>query len=315
VKRLLALTAALATAAVGLSACDGSPPAVTVNGRVITVSALNSQLALWTSDKALVASIDQSAQQNSSQGSQPQTVEGAGGKGTYSASFVNQVLGFNIESIALQQYLSRRGEVATPVEVETARAYEETNPNRTPYWDTLATPLQNLFVDFLADEGAATAAPTDLSQVQQQYSSLQSAIFSSVCVLETSTPDLDGAKAVAGSGTVTGAQVCYDQQHLEAQPANVRAAVLGLAKVGQISQPVKTPFGYEVVELKSRNSPPLDAGVAQVLTAASSPPNQVLGTILSSAKVTVNADYGTWASCGLVQPGEDPQQACSSSQQ
>lgn len=254
-KRLLALTAVAAAAALGLSACDASPPAVTINGQVITVAALTSQLAQWTGDKALVASFDQQAQQNATQGGQAQTVAGQGGPGTYSAAFVNQVLQLNIDVTALHQYVEHHG-LPSPVEVETARAYEESNPAQASFWDSLPGSLQALFVGFLADQAAITPAPTNLSQLQQQYASLKTAIFSSVCVLEASTRDLSSARAVTASGTVVGAQVCYDQQQLQAQPPGLRSAVLGLTRVGQISQPVRTAFGYEVVELKSRNSPP-----------------------------------------------------------
>ena len=317
-KRSLALASALGIAALGLSACDGSPPAVSVNGQVLTVAGFNSQLAQWTADKTFVASINTQSQQQAAQqgGGQAPTVAGQGldgVKSTISSTFVNQVLTFNIQSIALQQYVDKHGGPATAEEVETSRAINESS--RSAYWDTMPEALRDIFINFVANEGVLTAAPSAAAtaQLQQQYQSIQPAIFSSVCLIEGASPDLASAGAVVASGTVTGAQVCFDQQQFESQPQAFQAAVLGLTTVGQIAQPLKTSFGYQVLELNSRNSPPLDAGVAQVLTAASTSPQQ-LSTIFAAATVTVNAAYGTWMQSCLVPPGVSAQQACGQQQ-
>lgn len=310
--RVVALAGALGLAAAGMAACDGSPPAIDVGGRVLSVSAFNHQLTEWVADKPLVEQLNESAAgQAAEQGSQAQTVAGAGGSGTYSLSFVDQVLQFNIEVMAVQRYLSAKGKGPTADQLEAARAYEDVN--RPQYWDQLAAPLRQLFVDDLADLGALTAPPSSTSSLKSAYTQIEPWVFSSVCVIEADAPDLSTAQSVVSSGQVDGAQVCFDQQALEAQPAALQSAVVGLTKVGQVSKPVKTSFGYQVLQLASRTAPGLDAGVAQVLTAASTTP-PVLGTIIETTHISVNSLYGSWTQDCLVPPGSTVQEACGSDQ-
>ena len=318
-KRALALAGALAVAALGLSACDGSPPAVTVNGQVFTVSALNQQLAQLTGDKAFVSWFNQQAAANgSAAGGAGPTIGGSGGKDTYNQYFVHQILQLDIDALALQGYLKKHGMAPTQEQIQAARAAQETNSQETAYWQSLPKPISDLLVNFTADQGVLTPAPTDLTTLQQQYQALQPWLFSSVCVIEVSTTDVSSAYGIisageaAGAARISGANVCFAQTDLEAQPQAFQTAVLGLTKVGQIADPVKAAYGYEVLQLSSRTVPPLDAGIAQVLASAQGSPQ--LQSIISTLQVSVNANYGTWTQGCLVEPGYTVQEACGQQQ-
>lgn len=309
--RYLCLAGVVGAASLGLTACNGSPPAATVGGRVLSVSAFNHQLTQWTADADLVQELNQSAAQSAGQsGGQAQTVVGQG-SGTYSTSFVDGVLERNIEVMALEEYLAGRGITPSADQTVAARAYFEADGG--PAWFDLAEPVRQLFLDQLLTEAELTPAPSDPSSLASDYSQIQPWAFSSVCVIEADAPDLPAAEGVVSSGQVNGTRVCYDQQQLEAEPAGVQDAIVGLSAPGQISKPVRTSFGYAVFELSSRSSPGLDAGVAQVLTAAQNPPSS-LGGIIDGTRIVVNPMYGTWQQGCLVPPGQSAQQACGSQQ-
>ena len=297
--RILSLIGALGAGSLTLTACDVSPYAAVVNGHEISVNSLTSQLAAFSSNKAFVQEFDQSAAAQAQQsGAQPVTVAGSGGTGTYSSAFVARVLGLFVETTAVHQYLQAHGKHATPNQIVAARAVQEISYG--PIWNQFPSSIQNVFVEQLADLGALTPAPADLTQLQSDYSQLEPYLFSSICVDRASAFSLNQAKAIAFTGAVNGGEVCYSQTDVERQSATLQSALRGLGQVGQISDPVRTSYGYEVLKLTSRDTPGLNPEVASVITADTNPP-QDTQSILTGAHVKINPRYGSWAN-GQVNP-------------
>jgi hypothetical protein len=300
--RLVSVIGALGAGSLTLTACDASPYAARVGGQVVSVNALNHELAQFSADQAFVRDFDanQAAQAQQS-GAGPVTIVGAGGPGTYSSQFVSQVLGVNIEIDAVHQDLAATGQPATPDEAIAARAAQEATGSA--FWDQFPLAIRNLLVEQLADEGALTPVPADPTSLQGAYSQIQPYLFSSLCMEEASAFSSAAAQSIVASGNVTGTKVCLSQTDMEQEPAAFQAAARGLT-VGQVSQPIPTSYGFQVLQLVSRSSPGLDPGVERVLAADSGSGPSLQG-ILTKAHVKVNPRYGTWSG-GQVTPPQAP---------
>ena len=290
--RIACVAAALAAGSLGLTACDASPYAAKVNGHVITVNSFNHILAQWSSNPAVAQSFQSGGV----------SVVGTGGRGTYSANFASQVLSSILNADIIHFHLAAIGRPATSEEEITARAVAEIQDAQ--IWGQLSPALRDFLVQELADEGALAQAPTDPSTVQSDYSIIEPNLFSSVCVIEASAFNLAEAQSISSSGPVNGADVCYDQIQLDAAPSALQTAIRGLVAPGDVSQPVKTSYGYVVAKLVNRATLSLDSQVEQVLVARQAAPAEV-GTILEAAHVHVNPAYGTWSN-GQVNPPTSP---------
>lgn len=297
--RLISIAGALCAASLGLSACDASPYAATVDGHVITVNSLNHVLASWASNRAWVQGFD--AANSPSQGGNGTTVVGTGGNGTYNSKFVALILGTMVEVYAVRQHLAASGNLPSADEVVASRAVNEYL--RGQYWYQFPQQVRDFFVERLADWGALTTPPLVASSLQGPYNDIQPYLFSKVCVAEASAFSSAQAQAIIASKTVKGTQVCFDQKQLEAQPQAFQSAVRNLTTVGDISSAIKTSYGFQVLQLTRRDTPGFSAAVQRVILAAETPPSSLNG-ILGSAHVKVNPRYGTWAN-GQVAP---PQQ-------
>lgn len=290
--RIACVVAALAAGSLGLTACDASPYAAKVNGHVITVNSFNHTLAQWSSNPAVAQSFQSGGI----------SVVGTGGHGTYSTNFASQVLTTIVNADIIHFHLAATGQPATAEEQIAARAVAEVQDGQ--IWGQLSPALRDFLVQELADEGSLAQAPADPSAVQSDYQIIKPNLFSSVCVIQASAFSQAAAESISSSGQVNGADVCYDQISLDAKSPALQSAVRGLAAPGDVSQPIRTSYGYLVVKLASRATLSLDSQVEQVLVARQSAPGAV-GTILQAAHVHVNPAYGTWSN-GQVTPPVSP---------
>lgn len=294
--RFLSLVGALGAGSVVLGACDASPYAASVNGHVISVNSLNHELAAFSSNAQFVQGFN--ASNSSSQGGDGTTVAGTGGHGTYSSSFVAQVIGALISTDAVHQHLVAAGTLPTQDEMVASTAVNEYL--RSAYWQQFPEGVKHFFIETLADQAVLTPVPSDTSNLLTPYQDIQPFLFSKVCVSQASAFSSSQAQQIIASKTVTGAVVCYDQSQLEAQPPAFQSAVRNLVNVGDISSAIKTSYGYQVLQLTRRDTPGPSAGVQRVIVAAEQPPRAVNG-IVAKAHVKVNPQYGTW-SRGQVTP-------------
>lgn len=296
-RTILATGAALLGVALGASACDASPYAASVNGDTISQAYLNNQLKLWAANKTWVASFDSAnSQQNGGSGA---TVTGSGGKDTYSATFVSDILDTIIQVKILHQHLAGANQLPTQDELVASRAVNEYL--RSDYWDQFAPSLRNLLVEQLADQGALTPVPSNVAALQGAYLAIQPYLFYQICVKEASAFSSADVQKLATAGNFNGAQVCLSQTDFENQSPAFQSAVVNLTP-NSVSQPIQTSFGFEVVQVVSRSGPTLSIGVQHVLAAATaqSEPPQILD-LMNRAKVKLNPAYGTWAQ-GQVNP-------------
>lgn len=293
-----ALIGALAAGSMTLSACDASPYAASVNGVTVSQLSLNTQLKQWSSNQTWVTSFDSAnSQQNGGSGT---TVSGTGGSGTYSSTFVADILDNMIQVQIIHQHLAATGNLPGLDEVVASRAVNEFL--RSNYWDGFSPQLRSFLVDQLAEQAPLTPVSTNTATLRGAYGQIQPYLFSNLCVTTASAFDDAAAQKLASSPHLQGAQVCYDQSSLEDQPKAFQDAVAKLS-VGQTAAPVKTSYGYQVIRLDSRRSPGFSQGVQRVLsvaTASSAPP--AVTKLIDSAKVKVNPAYGTWTKGRITTP-------------
>lgn len=295
---LAALGALAVAASLALTGCDASPYAATVNGKVITRVALNTQLKQWAGNKTWVTQFDNANSQQS--GGSGTTVQGAGGPGTYSSAFVADILGNMVESTIIRQHLVTRRQLPTPDELTASRAINQYL--RADYWNQFPQSLRSSLVEQLADQAPLMPISSDTATLQSAYKQIQPNLFSTLCVTEAAFPTQSAAQTVATEGIVQGARLCFDQATMEDQSPAFRDAVLKL-QPGQVSQPIKTTFGYQVVQVQTKASPGFNDDVQRALSVAiaSSPP-QSITTLIQKASVKVNPAYGTWSNGQIKTP-------------
>ncbi len=295
--RAAVLASGALVAAVGLSACNGSPYAATVNGQVVSVAALNHQLAEWTSNAAYVSDVDNA--NSTAQGGSGVGVLGAGGPGTYSSAFVANILGYNVNFDILAQHLAATHQLPGQDILEAARAVNESQAS---YWSGFPASLRSFLVDDLAYEAALVPSSASTSALKSSYTKVEPYLFSQLCLRQATATTLSEAKSLASGGFV-GSVSCYDQAGVEAQSSAWQAAALKLAANGDVSAPVKTAYGYAVLERVSKTSPGRTPGVDRVLSLlnAQSEPSQ-LTAVANSAHVKVNPAYGSWSNGQITPP-------------
>lgn len=295
---LIAIAGAALGASLSLSACDASPYAATVNGHSISQVTLNHQLSEWSSNKAWVRSFD--SQNSSANGGSGVTVVGAGGSGTYSSAFAAEILANMVQSEIIAQRLHQTREEPTADEVTASRAVNEYL--RSAYWEQFSPSLRQFLVQQLADQAVLTPVSTDTATMQTAFNDIKPYLASQTCVREASAVTQSDAQQIVASGTVGGSEECFSQDHLESQSQTFQTAVEKL-NVGDIAQPIKTTYGYTVVQLASRQTPGETPGVKQVLSVVTARTEPVQITrVVNRARVKVNPTYGTWSKGTITPP-------------
>jgi hypothetical protein len=299
--RLAGLLCLLVAGSATLTACDTSPYAARVNGAVIRQTALNSQLAGWSSNKAWVSAFD--AQNSAANGGPGATVEGTGGPGTFSTTFSAGILDGMIVTTAIGQHLAATGNLPNADVQVAARGVRQAELG--PIWTGFPPSVRQYIVDELAFEGSLASAPARTSQIEQAYTQFKPYIFYELCLEQVTAFTKQQAEKISSTGNFTGAQVCYDQRSLEAQSPAFFTAVVGLA-IGHVTAPVPAKFGFQVAKLISKSSPPFNDSVAKVVAVAvdATVINKQAEAIVGSASVRVNPAYGTWASGSLTPPSQ-----------
>lgn len=293
--RIVAGTAALLTVTLSLTACDASPFAATVNGRVIKQSALDSELKAWASNPTYVKQFDGTGL----------SVAGDNAGATYSASWVTSILFGMIVGNAVHDHLAAGGNLPDPATLAAARAVSEIQTG----WNQFSPAFRQTLVQRLADQsalGSVNVAITTLQQVYQQY---QPFFFNQVCVLLSDAPTLADAETISATGGQNGASICFAPADLEPYPDAFRTAVMTTA-VGQTSQPIQTALGFQVIRVVSRAEQGFTTQVQLVLSTAidraQGTVNQDLAQLMAVARVKVNPAYGSWSSGQLSPPPQPP---------
>jgi len=334
--RARALTAVVvaATLAGALSSCSASPPAATVNGQVITQGQLDQWLEGWSSSPAYVQAFEAASAQESeeaaSQGQQEPafSVQGTGsGPGDFGLVWTTGRLSLLVSASALHQYLERRGEAPSALEVAAAWASEYAASPQV--WEQLPAALRSEVAEQDAEHALIEPKLSNKSEDETLYKEDSSLFWTQVCLrtVEVTVPgpgesvDMAASRKqadeIAGelSGTVppssgpavtSGALYCLTPEQLIDQATSFRDAV-GALKAGQ-AVALSESYGYQVVQVRSRASVPFnDQTAANIAVVASQSGGQapawpVVGEgtdtsfikLLKTVNVQVNPLYGSW---------------------
>ena len=296
IPRILVAAAALLAVASTVSACDVSPYAARVNSQVIKETALNAELRAWAGNRAYVSAFD------SANGSGGVTVVGDA-PGTYNNEWVSSILTGMVTGNVIQQRLRATGRHVSQSGLEAARAVSEISQIG---WTSFPPSFRDTLVNRLAEDALITPQLAQLSQtIGQVYQQYKPYFFSRVCVLQASAFSLGQASVLSAGGRISGQPVCYGQASLEDQGASLRQAIMGLA-VGEVSRPVRTPYGYLVLKVTSRDvialTPVLQRTISVAIVNAQGAPNDTVDALLSHASVKVNPAYGSWNRLQVVPP-------------
>jgi hypothetical protein len=317
-----------------LSSCSASPPAATVNGRVISQGQLDQYLEEWSSSPAYVqrfqAASEQESQEAAAQGQQEPafTVQGTGsGPDDYSLVWATGRLTLLVSAAAVHQYLERRREAPSPLEVAAAWASEDAA--NAQMWQQLPALLRAQVAEQDAEHALIEPKLSDLSGDRALYKADSFVFWTQVCLrtVDVSVPgpgggtdmaasykqaeevagELDGTlRAASGPPVTSGALYCLSPEQLLEQPPAFRQQV-GALEPGKAA-PVAESYGYKVVQVRSRVAIPFNKSVAsdiEVVASASSsqaPAWPVVGEgtdtslikLLKATTVQVNPLYGSW---------------------
>jgi hypothetical protein len=297
--RILGGVLALSALVLGLTACDTSPYAAQVNSQVIKETALNSEIRAWAGNPTYVSSYN-SANSTQNGGSGTSVVGVAAG--TYSLPWVAMILTGMIEAGVVHQHLSATGKLPDQQMVNASRSVNETSGQE---WTEFSPAFRDVLTGRLADEAAASQVTVPVDTLQQAYQQYMEYFFVQICVLQSTATTKDAAQAISASGGVNGAPVCYNQAQLEGFPVAFKNAVMQ-TKVGSVSQPIQSGFGYQVVKVVSRQDQGFNAGVQRVLSLvlanSQGSTDTSLTKLIGSAHVKVNPAYGTWSATSGVNP-------------
>ncbi len=296
---LLAI-AALGAVSVAATGCDASPYAVTVNSQVIKQAGLYSELRAWSDNRTYVQAFD--AAESASNGGSGVTVAGDT-PSSFNTTWVASIMSGMVAATAVDQRAAATGRIPLSGLQTAARSVSEID--HSGYWEQFSQAFRDVLTTRLATQAAITPASTPAATLRSLYNQYRTYFFTQVCVVQASAFSLAAAQAIAAAGVPNGTQLCYNQRQFEQQPVAFQTSVRGLA-VGSISPPLKTSYGYQVVQVLSRNvqtyGPDIERTLSVAYVTASGASDPVLSGVLSSAKVRVNPAYGTWHTNQVVPP-------------
>lgn len=324
----------VATLAGTLSSCSASPPAASVNGQVITQGQLDQWLDEWSSSPAYVKAFEEASavesQEAASQGQQQPTfsVQGTGsGPGDYGLVWTTGRLTLLVSASAVHQYLQRRGEAPSALEVAAAWASQyAANP---PEWEQLPAALRSEVADQDAEHALIEPKSSNLAGDKELYKDESSYFWASVCLRTVDVTvagpgesvdvaasrkqadeiagELSGTRPPSSGPPVTsGALYCLTPEQLIDQATGFRTVVSGLRAGQAVALPES--YGYEVVQVRSRATVPFndqtaaDIEVVASQTGGQAPAWPVVGEgtdtslikLLKAVDVQVNPLYGSW---------------------
>jgi parvulin-like peptidyl-prolyl isomerase len=336
VKRLFSfvLIASVVLIMTGCGSAQGY--AAQVNSMVISRSSLDGELKDIAQNKKFVQAVDQPANTTPILGTTA---------GTFNQGYVAQLLTERIDYAVIHSELVRRHALPNAAAVATARKevaqrYTSSDPTvgallasfPTRYQDTLVQ--RQAEVDTLRD----LLTKTDLSPqaVLAYYDSHQDQFVTAICVRHilvanqakaaqlkaqldagadfaglAKANSTDQASAVNG-GKLTGSNPdgCLNSQDVQGLVAQFSQAMLALP-VNQVSPPVRSQFGFHLIEVTSRTVEPLDQAVVQAASQALMQPaqqafNNLLNKLVLAASVKVNPQFGTFDKKGTQGPAVVP---------
>jgi hypothetical protein len=313
VKRFLALISFIAVSTLSLSACGGESGdyAVKINDQEISSEAILDELHTITSNPRYVTLLDQQLGGiGGGKGLQPN------GDNTVNASYTAQLV-FNRVIVALiDQDLKKNNVIVSPDQTRDAETVVREDLNDDALFESLPVSYRTYLVDRLAKLNAVVASRSTPEKLRAYYDS-HLAEYSQYCVrhilveaqpqaaqlrkqivddrgdfaalAKTNSLDKQGESSSANQG---GALGCFSAEEMNQFIPEFRDAALTLP-VNQVSEPVKTQFGYHLIEVTTKNQQSFEQAqpaIAQQLGNV----DAFLQEALSTAKIDVNPRFGTY---------------------
>lgn len=315
-KRLSLFLTVLALA-IGAVACgDGSSggPAATVNGTEISQKTLVDEL------EAIAANASYASQVESSSGTK---VHGSSGD-SFDPTFVALVLGRQIAfQLVGDEVVKRKLPITADVRDAARTDLYNQMGNQDPakgktVFEAFPKAYQDQLLGWNADvltlQAALADQPPATDASEQKYYDDHVADFVQVCAAHILVDTADKASALkaqldAGADFATLAAANSSDTGSAPKGGDLGCAGKGsyvkefedaalAAPIGQVVGPVQTQFGFHLIKVSSRDTPPFDQVKDQVVKAMSDAVSSAFSDYfkqaISAAKVTVNAKYGTW---------------------
>ncbi len=323
--------AGLSIAALSMSACGSSSSgaALSVDGRAVSVAYLKAELASFVSNKKFMAKVGG-----------PTAV---GTVNNYKNTFVANVLTNELYNSVITLEAEKRG-LKPAAGTADLRAEVETSVGGKDVLDAFPSEFQNQLVNRrLMAEALLQSYKKD--QDPKKYFTANQAKFATACISHILVKD-EATAATARQRVSGGEDFAKVAKELSTDPGSKDAggvlpcgpvsqyvppfaAAASVLKVGELSQPVKTDFGFHIIKVTKRDAPAYDgAAKAQAEAATATLANTALNTDLANrlkkAKIIVNPAYGTLVAqsatnglpeivakeskpkAQLVKPGSDP---------
>jgi parvulin-like peptidyl-prolyl isomerase len=304
------------------SACStfGTAPAATVNGTEISSKSITDEVKIIRDNAAYRRVLEQSY---------GAPTLGSGGKGTFDAAFVAQVLSLRVWYAAIEKDVSKRGLEISPALLkqslsEMEQQFQQLGPKvfkgfPKAYRDRLAR--QRALIA-LVDEDITKQIGND----PQAFYDANKDEFAQICLSHALVGLQDGkspekAKARAqelydaikagdttfedvatnqsddtGAAQQGGSLGCGSKLSLQFDPTFETAAFA--LKPGVVSEPVQTQFGSHLILVTSRTIPTYDQVADQVQQVMQNTHderlNEYLTRVICAGDVSVNPRYGTW---------------------
>ncbi len=315
-KRLASAVAcfvALVVSVVGLSGCNVqfSPYAAVVNGSEISQSQLNEALSANAADTGYVCTIEAGGTSR---------VVGAG-DGTYNASFSAEVLSILIQDQVIRQEISRLGlsEPASLGPVALAQLEAATSPSSAcvatgaSIIHAFAPPYRRQVLGFQVDEDVLAAhlanaqlTPGGLGGFESSHKDETTlACISAIIVRTRAEAALLRLQLLRGASFAALARAHSIDTSTAAQGGTVGClpdsdfrppldTIIAALTPGRVSRPI--PFSSEWLLLLLTQRRPMTVAqvVSSLLTEEQSKLSRVLDSLIRSAKVEVDSQYGTW---------------------
>ena len=326
------MVAAGALSASALSACSStSPDAASVNGTAINQSTLMRELHALGANKAFVAAYTNIVQQALAQGQAAYPIFATGtANQTYTQGFTAVVLNTDVQAALVHQEVVRRHVEPSDAQINAASAGAEKQfPSGTftkfNAWFRHEYQVRTAESDALAKSLGPVAS--DTGAIGTFYKQNPQDFISTEClshILVPSEPEAAKIRSELASGAnfVDEARR-YSKDTASAikggdlgcvQPGNFDPAferVADTIAVNQLSQPVRSSFGWHLILVRSRELQPLDqnnSGRIQQFLQQETPVSAYVGAALTAAHVTVNPAFGTWDPVlhGVVSPFGPP---------
>lgn len=328
--RRVAALVALAPLALLAAGCTGATPyAAIVNGARINRSELLNELSAIASNKAYISENQQQISQAASAGqSPPPSVFNSGETHTVSQAFAAVVLNTDIQAALIHAEVVRRHVEPSAADIAAAKTTAASDFGSDPAVFNGFTPwFQHLFevqtAETLALQKAMGPVDSSPTAIQKFYDTNPADFITSECVshILVASQSLAASirgKIAAGQDFATLAKKYSTDTQSAAKGGDLGCNAPGgyvapfekvadSIRVGDVSQPVQSQFGWHIIKVTSRQTQALDAATKTKIQQFLQQEDPIAVFLQAHpADVQVNPEFGSWDPTQHVVPPASP---------